>query len=144
VQYKTAFVLAHKLREAMESELKNMQLGGGETIEVDGGYFGGYVKPANFKENRRDRRLAKNQNGKRQVVMRERGGLHAAGGVQVGERGAWLDQQPSGPRVNAARIFLRTAEVKLPSFADQGVALMSPFWAGGLGVSGLARVSAGR
>jgi transposase-like protein len=61
VQYKTAFVLAHKLREAMASELKGLQLGGeGETVEVDGGYFGGDVKPANFKENRRDRRLAKN------------------------------------------------------------------------------------
>jgi hypothetical protein len=77
VQYKTAFVLAHKLREAMASELKGMRLGGdGETVEVDGGYFGGYIKPANHKENRRDRRLAKNQNGKRQVVVviRERGG----------------------------------------------------------------------
>jgi transposase-like protein len=77
VQYKTAFVLAHKLREAMASELKGMQLGGeGETVEVDGGYFGGYIKPANHKENRRDRRLAKNQNGKRRVVViaRERGG----------------------------------------------------------------------
>jgi hypothetical protein len=76
-QYKTAFVLGHKLREAMASELKGMQLGGdGETVEIDGGYFGGYIKPANHKENRRDRRLAKNQNGKRQVevVMRERGG----------------------------------------------------------------------
>jgi len=28
-----------------------------------------YVKPANFKESRRDRRLAKNQNGKRQCVV---------------------------------------------------------------------------
>ncbi len=77
VQYKTAFVLAHKLREAMASELKGMQIGGeGETVEVDGGYFGGYVKPANHKENRRDRRLAKNQNGERRVVVitRERGG----------------------------------------------------------------------
>ncbi len=77
VQYKTAFVLAHKLREAMASELKGMHIGGaGETVEVDGGYFGGYVKPANYKENRRDLRLTKNQSGKRKVVvvMRERGG----------------------------------------------------------------------
>jgi len=76
-QYKTAFVLAHKLREAMASELKGMHVGGeGETVEIDGMYVGGYVKPANVKENRRDRRLAKNQNGKRQVVVaaRERGG----------------------------------------------------------------------
>ena len=65
------------MREAMATELKGMRVGGdGETVEVDGGYFGGYVKPANHKENRRDRRLAKNQNGKRQVVVvvRERGG----------------------------------------------------------------------
>src|ERR1700712_1700215 len=41
VQYKTAFVLAHKMREAMASELKGMHIGGdGETVEVDGGYFG--------------------------------------------------------------------------------------------------------
>src|SRR5471032_981423 len=76
-QYKTAFVLSHKMREAMAFELKGMHIGGeGETVEVDGGYFGGYVKPANHKENRRDRRLAKNQNGKRQVVVviRERAG----------------------------------------------------------------------
>jgi len=77
VQYKTAYVLAHKLREAMASEMKGMRIGGeGETVEVDGGYFGGYVKPANYRENRRDRRLAQNQTGKRQVVVvvRERGG----------------------------------------------------------------------
>ena len=52
-------------------------LGGeGKTVEVDGGYFGGYVKPANMKDNRRDRRLARNQNGKRKavVIVRERGG----------------------------------------------------------------------
>jgi hypothetical protein len=57
--------------------LKGRHVGGeGETVEVDGGSFGGYVKPANHKENRRDRRLAKNQNGKRQVmvVVRERKG----------------------------------------------------------------------
>jgi transposase-like protein len=77
VQYKTAFVLAHKLREAMASEVKGYKLGGaGRTVEIDGGYFGGYVKPSNYKENRRDRRLVKNQNGKRQcvVVIRERDG----------------------------------------------------------------------
>jgi ISXO2-like transposase domain len=49
---------------------------GGEVAEVDGGYFGGYVKPANQKDYRRDRRYARNQNGKRKVVVivRERGG----------------------------------------------------------------------
>jgi hypothetical protein len=76
-QYKTAFVLAHKLREAMAPELKGMRIGGdGETVEIDGAYIGGYIKPANHRENRVDRRLAKHQTGKRQVVVvaRERGG----------------------------------------------------------------------
>ena len=46
------------------------------TVEIDGAYFGGYVKPANRKADRLDRRLAVNQNGKRQVVVvaRERKG----------------------------------------------------------------------
>jgi transposase-like protein len=73
-QYKTAFVLTHKLREAMAAEQANMKLDG--IVEIDGAYFGGYVKPANEKADRKDRRLLENQTGKRQcvVVMRERGG----------------------------------------------------------------------
>lgn len=56
VQYKTAFVLAHKLREVLGSEpAKVRQLKG--AVEIDSAYFGGYVKPANYRENRRDRRL---------------------------------------------------------------------------------------
>jgi transposase-like protein len=73
VQYKTAFVLSHKIREAMASQLP-AELSG--EIEIDGAYFGGYVKPRNYKENRRDRRLRENQSGKRKVVVaiRERNG----------------------------------------------------------------------
>src|SRR5881227_1381366 len=70
VSYKCAFVLLHKLREAMAEEMKGRVVGGdGKTAEVDGGYFGGYVKPANLKANRRDRRFAENQSGKRRVVV---------------------------------------------------------------------------
>lgn len=75
--YKSAFVLAHKMREAMAEEMKGRTVGGeGKVCEIDGGYFGGYVKPSNHVENRRDRRLVKNQNGKRQcvVIVRERDG----------------------------------------------------------------------
>lgn len=89
-QYKTAWVLAHKLREAMASEMKGRTVGGnGKIAEIDGGYFGGYVKPANHKENRRDRRLSVNQNGKRQcvVIIRERDG-HTLPGVFRSERDA--------------------------------------------------------
>jgi transposase-like protein len=75
--YKTSFVLAHKMREAMAAEVRQSQIGGeGKRAEVDGGYFGGYVKPANRREDRKDRRLRQNQTGKRKVVVviRERGG----------------------------------------------------------------------
>ena len=73
-QYKTAFVLTHKLREAMQREQMGRQLNG--TVEIDGAYFGGYVKPKNRVEDRKDRRLKANRSGKRQcvVIMRERNG----------------------------------------------------------------------
>ena len=73
-QYKTAFVLAHKLREALAAEVEGLKLAG--EVEIDGAYFGGKVRPANHKENRKDRRKAENQNGERRVViaLRERDG----------------------------------------------------------------------
>ena len=77
LSYKTAFVLCHKMREAMAEDVKGRQIGDDRPeAEVDGGYFGGYVKPANLRENRKDRRLGKNQSGKRKVVVvvREKGG----------------------------------------------------------------------
>jgi hypothetical protein len=76
VQYKTSYLLAHKMQEAMASEVRTQPIGGeGKRAEIDGGYFGGYVKPANRRENRRDRRLRQYQSGKRKVVVviRERG-----------------------------------------------------------------------
>jgi transposase-like protein len=73
-QYKTAFVLSHKLREALADQDKVTTVSG--DVEIDGMYAGGCVKPANAKEHRRDRRLAANQTGKRQsvIVARERNG----------------------------------------------------------------------
>ena len=72
VQYKTAFVLAHKLREAIGTAQSGAQLSG--TVEVDGAYFGGHAKQENVKAERKD--LRKEQNGKRQsvIVARERDG----------------------------------------------------------------------
>jgi len=77
VQYKTAFVLAHKLREAMASSVKGLRIGGeGRVAEIDGAYFGGHVRPENRAADRIDRRRAENRSGKRRVVvvMRERDG----------------------------------------------------------------------
>ncbi len=73
-QYKTAFVLTHKLREAMAREQASVQLNG--IVEIDGGWFGGHVRPENRKEDRKDRRLKEHKSDKRQcvVIMRERKG----------------------------------------------------------------------
>jgi transposase-like protein len=72
-QYKTAFVLAHKLREAMALEVQTGEVLEGH-IEIDGAYFGGHIRPENNKADRKDRRMKQHQTGKRRVVvvMRER------------------------------------------------------------------------
>lgn len=74
VQYKTAFVLAHKLREALAAETANEILDG--EVEIDGAYFGGHVRPENREEDRRDRRRTENRSDRRRVViaLRERKG----------------------------------------------------------------------
>ncbi|MDX2264433.1 MAG: IS1595 family transposase [Hyphomicrobiales bacterium] len=72
-QHKTAFVLSHKLREALASDMaKSLD----DHVEIDGAYFGGHIRPANEAANRVDRRLAEHQTGSRRVViaLRERGG----------------------------------------------------------------------
>ena len=73
-QYKTAFVLAHKLREAMQAEQDKLRLAG--VVEIDGLYTGGHIRPMNKADERIDRRLPEMQTGKRQsvVAIRERGG----------------------------------------------------------------------
>jgi len=72
--YRSAFVLAHKLREALGSEQSQVKPAG--TVEIDGAYFAGHRKPHNEAAKRVDRRAAEEQTGKRRVVvvMRERKG----------------------------------------------------------------------
>ena len=74
VQYKTAWVFCHKMRESLADETDNVTLSG--EVEIDGCYVGGHVRPNNRKEDRVDRRRKENQNGERRVViaLRERYG----------------------------------------------------------------------
>lgn len=73
IQYKTAFVLSHKIRTALYTQQDLSPLHG--QIEVDGSYYGGVMKPENRKEERLDRRLKENQNNKRRcvLVLRQKG-----------------------------------------------------------------------
>lgn len=74
VSYKTAFVMLHKLREAVSKAQHSVELGG--EVEIDGGYNGGHVRPHNNKPLRVDRRRLPHRSGKREcvVVMRARRG----------------------------------------------------------------------
>jgi transposase-like protein len=74
VQYKTAWVLAHKLREALAAETADEIVEG--EVEIDGAYFGGHVRQENQKAGRKDRRFKENQSDRRRVViaLRERNG----------------------------------------------------------------------
>jgi transposase-like protein len=71
VQHKSAYVLVHKLREALMVGRDERPLSG--DVHVDGAYVGGSVRPENRKEDRVDRRLAENQNPDKRcvLVMRE-------------------------------------------------------------------------
>ncbi len=74
VSYKTAFVLAHKLREALSAEHKGATLA--SQVETDGAYFGGTMRSENREEDRSDQRRKEHQCTERRVVivivMRER------------------------------------------------------------------------
>lgn len=72
IQYKTAFVLLHKFREALIENRNEDPMNG--VCEMDGAYVNHYVRPANNIEDRIDRRRFENQNPNKRciVVVRQR------------------------------------------------------------------------
>ncbi|MCF1481637.1 IS1595 family transposase [Agrobacterium vitis] len=66
-QYKTAYVLLQKLREAVGLRRTAVTLQG--LVQIDGKYVGGVLRKANKKEDRKDGRKRENQNGKRMCVL---------------------------------------------------------------------------
>lgn len=72
VQYKTAFVLAHKLREAIGANQSEGELSG--VVEIDGAYVGGGSRQANEAADRTDRRAEHPAGRQSVVVARQRGG----------------------------------------------------------------------
>ncbi|MCP4602769.1 MAG: IS1595 family transposase [Proteobacteria bacterium] len=70
ISYKAAFVLLHKLREAIEDG-RNMLVLNGE-VEIDGAYYGGHVRPGNVG---RDGKRPSNKRRKKCVLtLVQRGG----------------------------------------------------------------------
>ncbi|KAB7884301.1 IS1595 family transposase [Poseidonibacter ostreae] len=72
IQYKTAFVLLHKFREALLETRDETPMDG--VCEIDGAYVNHYVRPANNINDRIDRRLIANQNPNKRciIVVRQR------------------------------------------------------------------------
>jgi transposase-like protein len=74
VQYKTAFVLAHKIRQSlMEKRDDSEKLSG--VVHMDGAYVNGHTRPKNKKADRVDRRLIENQNLNKRCVLVFRQGI---------------------------------------------------------------------
>lgn len=66
-QHKTAYVLLHKIREALMTQRDETPMCG--DIHMDGAYVNASLRPANKKEDRVDRRLAENQSPDKRCVL---------------------------------------------------------------------------
>ena len=73
VQYKTAWILAHKIRESLLEYHNNEKLSG--VCEVDGVYVNGYVRPKNQKDRRVDRRKIYKPNKRTIISIRQRANI---------------------------------------------------------------------
>nr|WP_296307356.1 IS1595 family transposase [Erythrobacter sp.] len=78
IHYKSAFVIAHKLREVVTAHQSSFRLSG--EVEIDAMHCGGYIKPGTDNPARRNRRKLNRNKDKAKVVMvaRERHGRSRA------------------------------------------------------------------
>jgi transposase-like protein len=73
IQYKTAWVLSHKIRESLMEYHDNEKLSG--VCEVDGVYVNGYIRPKNQKDKRVDRRKVHKPNKRTIISIRQRANI---------------------------------------------------------------------
>lgn len=67
LQYKVAFVLLHKIREAISVSLESLKLSG--TVEIDGAQFGGYTRAQNRVNGKWGKRMHTRHYRNRHVVV---------------------------------------------------------------------------
>lgn len=75
VQYKTVLVWLHKIRCEIAARSENIQLSG--EVEIDGSYYGGFIRPKNVMKDRNDHRRVPYRSNSRAlcvVAARQRGG----------------------------------------------------------------------
>ena len=100
-QYKTAFVLAHKLFEAIAQEIHTGEVLEGH-IGIDGACFSGHIRPENAKKERKHRRLSIHQTGMGR--LRPIGCRHRRFCLI---RGVGLRERPNQKSVRAYRLLRR-------------------------------------
>jgi transposase-like protein len=110
VQYKTAFVLMHKLRESLMVQREETPLCG--EVEMDGAYVGGHVRPQNKKEDRVDRRRAENQSPDKRCILVMRENHPEASG----------DQEPVGARRTLSFVIGRENQTDVGTLAQRFIA----------------------
>lgn len=67
ISQKSAFVILHKLREALEVSIQQLQLSG--VVEIDGATFGGYRRYFNHAEQKFEKRRFVSKNDNKHVVV---------------------------------------------------------------------------
>ena len=113
VQYKTAFILSHKLRESLMDRQPAIL---DDEVEIDAAYVNGHVCPANHINDRVDCRLKVNQDPEKRAVLmlRERHEVDGEGGFKTVTAVAKAETEESVQAfvakhvVNPAPQFLRT------------------------------------
>ena len=85
--YKTCFVLLHKVRESLGLARDAGALQG--DVELDGAYFGGHVRPENRKEDRKDRRGDRRDRRRHPPACQGEGGRSIPGTVAGPGQGSW-------------------------------------------------------
>lgn len=87
--YKSCFVLLHKVREALGLQQNSGDLLEG-VVEIDGAHVAGHVRPTNKRADRKDRRVVRSGKRKVVIVMRERKGRTRAFVVKSENQGVAL------------------------------------------------------
>lgn len=120
VQYKTAFVLAHKIRESLMEQRDETQLCG--EVQIDGAYVNGHIRPKNKKADRIDRRLAIHQRpGKRCVLVFRQKAIPAALRADRGANDGGNDSNIDGANKTLTFIVKGENQADIVSLADRVV-----------------------
>ncbi len=100
VQYKTAFLWLHKFRLEVTEFMNRATLG--SEVEIDGGHFGGTIRPKNVKKERRDLRTVPYRDPEREMMVTF--AVERNGSVR-----AWVAKREGHPRKQIENVLAPAA-----------------------------------